>query len=75
MSTIKKESISKTLGMFLPTLIAIVALAVQWGAVMEKLDSFEKIQNRHTEAFEKTNEVLTKVQKDLSFIKGKIQDK
>lgn len=49
----------------LPVATAFVAFAVQWGVVTTKLNSFEAVLDKH-------DEVLTQVQKDVSFIKGKM---
>jgi len=71
----KTETTSKYIGMLVPTLLAIIALAVQWGAVKTTLENFEKRLDKESSAVEKIAETLIMVQKDLSFIKGKIQDR
>lgn len=58
----KNENLFKIV---LPVVTAFVAFAVQWGVVTTKLSIFEAV-------LEKQDAVLMQVQKDVSFIKGKM---
>ncbi len=71
----KKEDSFKVIGMLLPIIIAFAALAIQWGVVMTKLDVFGSSIDQLVNAKEKQDDILIQVQKDISYIKGKIRDR
>jgi len=81
----KNESILKMLGALSPLFVSIVLIAAQWGSVNTKMEVFEKsltkvIDNvekrdqRTAEAIEKTNGTLIKLQNDMAYIKGKMEE-
>ncbi len=73
MNKIKKEDSFKMIGMLLPIVITFGALAIQWGVVMTKLDVFGTSIDHLINTNSKQDDILTQVQKDLSYIKGKLR--
>lgn len=73
MNTLKKDGLARTLGMVVPIFVSFVALAVQWGVVSTKLAQVETRLTEVIRAQDKQADTLTSVQKDISFIKGKMK--
>lgn len=61
-----KKRDSKISGSDISIILSFIALAVQWGIVTNKLDVFEK-------QLEKQGSAVTKMQQDVSFIKGTLE--
>jgi len=72
MSQKSRETTYRIIGMMIPIVISFAAIAVQWGVVTTKLDSFQASINNLIKAKDKHSDMLRDVQQDVAFIKGKI---
>lgn len=68
-----KETFWRAMGMLIPIVFSAVAIAIQWGVVTTRLTYFETRLKEVIQSTEKQSDTLTQVQKDISFIKGKIK--
>ncbi len=68
-----KEVFWRGMGMLIPIVFSAIALAVHWGVVTTRLSYFESRLKEVIQSVDKQGDTLTQVQKDVSFIKGKIK--
>ena len=69
----QREMIIKNLGTLISLCACFIAIAVQWGAITTTLDQFEKRLDSIGASIERQNEKIDGIEKDVSFIKGKME--
>lgn len=68
----KKENIAKGIGMLIPIGVSFAAIFVHWGVMTNQMDNFGKRIDKSDRSIEKLSDILTAVQNDVAFIKGKM---
>lgn len=73
METKTKEKIVKNISTILTVLFCVCALSVQWGVITSRLEIFGKQIEQLNRNAEKQSDKIDIIEKDVSYIKGKME--